>query len=276
MVNDTVQGASPPLEARGIAASYGRAPILQDVSLLAHPGQLTVLAGPNGSGKSTLLSVMSRVLQPSGGCVLLDGKAIADLRSKEIARRLGLLPQAPLVPEGLTVYELVSRGRYPHQGILKQWRDEDEKAVVSALAVTGTQGLADRQVDSLSGGQRQRCFIAMTLAQETPVLLFDEPTTFLDLRYQAEIMDLIASLSRDHGRAVVAVLHDLNSALQYADRIAFLKNGRIHRILESANDCTAELISEIFETQLVRVEHPISGRPAFLGDARTSHRVAGA
>jgi iron complex transport system ATP-binding protein len=252
------------LETRAVSVRYGDVDALADVSLLIPKGRLTVLAGPNGSGKSTLLSALSRVLAPTGGSVLLDGRAISQIPTKEVARSLGLLPQSPLVPESMSVYDLVSRGRYPHQGILKQWTAADEHAVLSAIAVTGLETLAGRPMQHLSGGQRQRAFIAMTLAQETRTILFDEPTTFLDLRYQAEVMDLIDSLCRDHGRTIVVVLHDLNAALQHADRLVFLKDGRIHTVLDEIGECSAGLIADVFETTVVRVDHPDTGRPAFL------------
>jgi len=252
------------LEAQALTAGYGANTVLHDVSLLVPEQRLTVLAGPNGSGKSTFLSLLSRVLKPTRGAVLLDGRAMVALPTRQIARSLGLLPQAPLVPEGISVYDLVSRGRYPHQGLLRQWSDADENAVEKALAATSLAPLAGRTVDSLSGGQRQRAFIAMTLAQETPVILLDEPTTFLDLRYQNEVMDLIGSLTHDHGRTVVAVLHDLNAALQYADRIVFLKAGRIHTVVEDLEACTEALIGDVFETAVTRLTHPVTGKPAFL------------
>lgn len=252
------------LETRALEAGYGALTVLHDISLLVPEKRLTVLAGPNGSGKSTLLSLLSRVIKPTRGAVLLDGRAMTALPTREIARKLGLLPQEPLVPGGISVYDLVSRGRYPHQGFMRQWSDEDEAAVENALAATSLSALSGRSVDSLSGGQRQRAFIAMTLAQETPVILLDEPTTFLDLRYQNEVMDLIGSLAQDHGRTVVAVLHDLNAAFQYADRIVFLKAGRIHTVVEHLETCTENLIRDVFETAVTRLIHPATGKPVFL------------
>lgn len=255
---------SEPLVAQNIDVAYGNNKILGDISLAVPAGRLTVLAGPNGSGKSTLLAALSRILTPSRGAVLLNGREMARIPTRDIARTLGLLPQNPLTPEGLTVYDLVSRGRYPHQGFLKQWTDADEAAVENALNVTALHELARRPVETLSGGQRQRCFIAMTLAQETSVILLDEPTTFLDLRHQVEIMELISSLTRDHRRTVVAVLHDLNAALQYADRLIFMKEGCIYRVVENTGECSPELIAEVFGVSLVQVVHPLTGKPAFL------------
>lgn len=255
---------SIPLVADQLTARYGQTPILHDVDVKIPAGKITILVGPNGSGKSTLLATLSRLLKPASGTVLLDGKALHTLPPRQVARRLGLLPQSPLVPEGLTVYDLVSRGRYPHQGFLRQWTDADESAVVTAMDLTGTVDYADRPLEALSGGQRQRCFIALALAQQTDIILFDEPTSYLDLRYQVEIMDLIGRLSRDHGRTVVAVLHDLNFAMQYADRLIFLKKGRIHRVLEDVAACTVDLVEEVFETPVVRMTHPDSALPVFL------------
>lgn len=256
--------ATPLLHARGVTADYGAGPVLDDVDLLVPEGRLTVLVGPNGSGKSTLLATLARLMRPRRGAVLLDGRDIFGLPTRAVARRVGLLPQSPLVPEGLSVHDLVARGRYPHQSLLRQWSAADEAAVTRALTVTGTLDLADRPVDGLSGGQRQRCFIALALAQETGILLFDEPTSFLDLRYQIDVMELIAALPRDHGRTAVAVLHDVNFALNYADRLVFLKHGRIHAVVEPAVSCSAALVAEVFETPVVATTHPQTGVPVFL------------
>ncbi|MEN0118164.1 MAG: ABC transporter ATP-binding protein [Agrobacterium cavarae] len=264
MREDTKSGGAILLDAQALSAAYGANVVLDDVSLLVREGQLTVLAGPNGSGKSTLLSLLARILKPAHGAVLLNGRDISTTPSKEIAKKLGLLPQTPLVPERITVYDLVSRGRYPHQGFLKHWSQSDEAAVTQALSATSLADLAGRAVDSLSGGQRQRAFIAMTLAQETSVILLDEPTTFLDLRFQNEVMDMIGRLTGELGRTVVAVLHDLNAAFQYADRIIFMKAGRIHTIVDDLDVCSEELIRDVFETTVTRLSHPATGRPAFL------------
>lgn len=260
----TTAACSHPLEVVSIDAGYRDALVLKDVSLLIPEGRMTVLAGPNGSGKSTLLAVLARLLRPQGGSALLDGREIASVPTRQVATRLGLLPQNPLTPEGLTARDLVERGRYPHQGFLRQWSDADERAVADALAITGTTEFAGRPVESLSGGQRQRIWIAMVLAQETGIILFDEPTTFLDLHYQVEVMDLLKRLVRDHGRTVVAVLHDLNFALQYADRIAFLKNGQLRQVIEHPSACTSELIRDIFAIEVVSVAHPQTGLPLFM------------
>ena len=271
-INILPEAAPAPLVAEEISAGYGRQMVVDGISLSVPEGKMTVLVGPNGSGKSTLLSVMARLLKPMGGIVRLDGKELHRMPTREVARRLGLLPQSPLLPEGLTVYDLVSRGRYPHQGFLRQWTEADDAAVEHALAVTDTLDFAARPVDSLSGGQRQRCWIAMALAQETPVILLDEPTTFLDLHYQVEVLDLLRHLTRDHGRTIVAVLHDLNFALQYADRIVFLRDGAIRCVAEHPDECTADLIRDVFNVEVVRLSHPETGMPLFLPSARTAGR----
>ena len=190
-------------------------------------GVVTAIVGANACGKSTLLRALARLLKPQAGAVLLDGHEIRSIKTKEVARRLGLLPQSPIAPEGITVGDLVARGRSPHQTLLQQWSDADEAAVVAALHATGTHDLADRAVDELSGGQRQRVWIAMALAQETPILLLDEPTTFLDIAHQIEVLDLVADLNERRGATVVMVLHDLNQACRYADHVIAMSNGSI-------------------------------------------------
>lgn len=257
-----------------VTAGYQRSTVLSDVSMVIPKGKFTALAGPNGSGKSTLLSVLSRILKPSDGTVHLDGHDIRTLPTREVARRLSLLPQSPIAPEGLSVYDLVSRGRYPHRGILKSWDGADEDAVNRALEMTGIAELSARTVDSLSGGQRQRCFIALALAQDTATILFDEPTTFLDLRYQVEIMELLSSLARTANKTVVAVLHDLNAALQYADRIVLMKDGAIHHVVETVEQCTARHIETVFDTKVIAVRHPTTGKPIFLPDPHPGAHVA--
>ncbi|WFS04346.1 ABC transporter ATP-binding protein [Rhizobium tumorigenes] len=253
-----------PLSAREVSAGYGRQTVLAGISLDIGAGKLTALVGPNGCGKSTMLATIARLMKPSAGNVLLEGHDIHVLPTRSVARKLGLLPQSPVVPEGLTVYDLVSRGRHPHQGFLKQWTDKDEQAVRQALEVTDLSDLLHRPVDSLSGGQRQRCWIAMALAQQTPVILLDEPTTYLDLHYQVEVMELLRHLAHDHDRTIVVVLHDLNFAIQYADCVVFLKNGAIRHIAADPGTCTAELIEDVFSVQVIRLTHPQTGKPVFV------------
>ncbi|WP_342322369.1 ABC transporter ATP-binding protein [Kosakonia sp. BYX6] len=247
-----------------LSAGYHKQIIVDDISLTIPSGKMTVLVGANGSGKSTLLSTIARMLKPLGGSVLLDGKAIHQQPTKTVSRQLGILPQSPIVPEGLTVFELVSRGRFPWQSFMRQWSEEDELAVLEALNLTGTAEFAHQTVDSLSGGQRQRCWIAMALAQQTPVILLDEPTTFLDLRYQVEILELLHSLTRDHGRTVVVVLHDLNFAVNYGDTLVFLKQGRLQGVIHEGDDCTPELIKNVFDVDVQMSVNPLTGKPFFM------------
>lgn len=252
------------LSVTALKAGYGARLVVDGVSFTVRPGRMTALIGPNGSGKSTLLSTMARLLKPLGGAVRLDGRSIHTLPTRALARELGILPQSPLVPEGLTAFELVSRGRYPHQGFLRQWSDADDAAVEAAMRLTGTLDFARLPVESLSGGQRQRCWIAMAMAQETQVILLDEPTTFLDLRYQVEVLDLLHRLCRDQGRTVVAVLHDLNMALAYADTVLCLKAGRLRAMAEDGAGLDAADIADIFGVNVTSVAHPVTGKPVFI------------
>lgn len=247
-----------------LSAGYHQQVIVDNISLALPAGKMTVLVGANGSGKSTLLGTIARMLKPLGGSVLLDGKAIHQQPTKAVSRQLGILPQSPIVPEGLTVFELVSRGRFPWQSFMRQWSEDDELAVQEALNLTGTAGFAHQPVDSLSGGQRQRCWIAMALAQQTPVILLDEPTTFLDLRYQVEILDLLHSLTRHHHRTVVVVLHDLNFAVNYADTLVFLKQGRLQGVLHEGDPCTPELIKNVFDVDVQMSVNSLTGKPFFM------------
>lgn len=252
------------IELKQLFAGYRHHSVIEDVNLTIPHGKMTVLVGANGCGKSTLLSTIARMLKPLGGNVLLDGKAIHQQPTKAVSRQLGLLPQSPLVPEGLTVFELVSRGRFPWQNFLQQWSDNDEQAVEQALRLTGTTEFAHLPVDSLSGGQRQRCWIAMALAQQTPIILLDEPTTFLDLRYQVEILELLHSLTRHHGRTVIVVLHDLNFAINYGDMLVFLKQGQIQGVTHDGKNCTPELIKAVFDVEVQMSINPLTGKPFFL------------
>jgi len=247
-----------------LCAGYREKAVLHDIESDIPRAQMIALVGPNGSGKSTLLSTMARLISPSSGQVCLDGKSVHRMPTKDLARKLGILPQNPITPEGMKVFDLVARGRFPHQGLFKQWTDADEQAVQTAMQLTDTLQFADRQVDDLSGGQRQRCWIAMAIAQETETILLDEPTAFLDMRYQVEILDLLHTLTRRHGRTVVVVLHDLNSAIAYSDAILFLKDGRLVGTPVAPQDCSPQLISEVFEIDVVAANHPQTGRPFML------------
>ncbi|MFE4111465.1 MULTISPECIES: ABC transporter ATP-binding protein [Kosakonia] len=261
-VENQAEGQGIVLES--LSAGYHSKVIVDNITLSIPPEKMTVLVGANGSGKSTLLGTIARMLKPLGGSVLLDGKAIHQQPTKAISRQLGILPQSPIVPEGLTVFELVSRGRFPWQSFMRQWSEEDEQAVIDALNLTGTAEFAHQTVDSLSGGQRQRCWIAMALAQQTPVILLDEPTTFLDLRYQVEILELLHSLTRDHGRTVVVVLHDLNFAVNYGDTLVFLKHGRLQGVIHEGEACTSEMIKSVFDVDVQMSINPLTGKPFFM------------
>lgn len=234
--------------------SYGERLVLSEVSIAVADGKLTILVGANGSGKSTLLKTLARILSPSSGTVLLDGKDIHKTPTREVACKLGLLPQGPIAPEGLTVRELVGQGRFPHQGIMRQWTREDERAVEMAMQRALVSEFADRSVDSLSGGQRQRCWIAMVLAQETGLLLLDEPTTFLDLKVQVDLMELLAELAHKDGRTLVVVLHELNLAAAYADHLVMMKDGCIAHAGTSDDIFTATHLKEVFDlnAQVIR------------------------
>ncbi|GAA4920851.1 ABC transporter ATP-binding protein [Nesterenkonia rhizosphaerae] len=248
------------LAAADLACGYDERSVLKELNLQIPEESFTVIIGPNACGKSTLLRSLARLIRPAAGEVLLDGDAISSVPTKQLARTIGLLPQTSLAPEGITVADLVSRGRHPHQSLLRRWGREDEAAVRHALEVTGTTELASRAVDELSGGQRQRAWIAMTLAQQTPILLLDEPTTYLDIAHQIEVLELCTQLQRD-GRTLVAVLHDLNQALRYATHLVAMREGQI--IAQGAPEeiGTAELVREVFGIDSLVIEDPETGRP---------------
>lgn len=248
------------LAAESVTLAYDGAEIVRDLSVQIEPGSFTVIIGPNACGKSTLLRGLARLLAPRAGRVVLDGRAIAELPAKEVARQLGLLPQTAIAPEGITVRELVGRGRYPHQGLFRQWSSADDVAVDEALAATASTELAARPVDALSGGQRQRVWVAMVLAQETGLLLLDEPTTFLDVAHQVELMELFAELN-ERGRTIVAVLHDLNHAARYASRIVAMRGGRILAEGTPAEVITSARVHEVFGLANVVVDDPVTGGP---------------
>lgn len=251
---------APHLAAQSITLGYKDRTICRDLSLAVQPGSFTVIIGPNACGKSTLLRALARLLAPVEGTVLIDGHDIAKLPTKSVARRLGLLPQSFAAPNGITVSELVGRGRYPHQSIFRQWSAADEVAVHSAMADTDIAGLADQPIDTLSGGQRQRAWVAMALAQETSLLLLDEPTTFLDIAHQIELLDLFATLNRK-GRTIVAVLHDLNQASRYASHLVAMRNGTIVAQGNPEEIVTPEMIKSVFDLESVVIPDPITGSP---------------
>ncbi|MGY4645238.1 ABC transporter ATP-binding protein [Cellulomonas sp. URHB0016] len=252
--------AASPLVAEGVTLAYDRLVVARDLDLAVAPGSFTVIIGPNGCGKSTLLRALARTLTPRSGRVLLDGVPIGRMRSKDVAKRLALLPQGPIAPESITVGDLVARGRYPHQGILRQWSAADARAVGAALAATEVDDLRDRFVADLSGGQRQRVWLAMALAQETDLLLLDEPTTFLDIAHQVEVMDLCARLHAE-GRTLVAVLHDLNQAARYATHLVAMRDGRVVAQGRPEDVVTEPLVQDVFGLACRVVPDPETGMP---------------
>lgn len=252
------------LHAEKIRLSYGDRVIVDALDLEVPPGLITSIVGANGCGKSTLLRALARLLGPTSGHVILDGKDISSQRSRDVARVLGLLPQSPVAPEGITVADLVGRGRHPHQRALARWTAHDYEAVADALDATGIADLADRSVDELSGGQRQRVWIAMALAQETDILLLDEPTTFLDVAHQVEVLDLLTDLREARGTTIVMVLHDLNLAARYSDRLIAMQSGRIHANGTPEDVVTSELVSDVFGLKSQILTDPVSGKPAVM------------
>jgi iron complex transport system ATP-binding protein len=249
------------LQAADLKVGYGDHMVVDGLDLDIIGGTVTCVIGPNGCGKSTLLRAMGRLLPARGGAVLLDGKRIDQLPTREVAKVLGMLPQAPQAPEGLTVADLVARGRQPHQAWYRQWSTDDEAAVAEALTLTNMDDLADRTVDELSGGQRQRAWISMALAQGTDLLLLDEPTTYLDLAHQIDVLDLVQRLHDEMGRTVVMVLHDLNLAARYADHLVAMKNGRIVIQGPPTEVLTEDVLLEVFALDAKVVPDPVSGTP---------------
>lgn len=254
------------LSARELTLAYEDREVVHQLKLAVPDGKVTVIVGPNACGKSTTLRALGRLLKPRGGAVLLDGEALAKLPTKKIAQQIGLLPQTPVAPEAITVADLVARGRQPHQHWWQQWSDEDERAVTQAMERTDVAALAERSVDELSGGQRQRVWIAMAIAQETDILLLDEPTTYLDIAHQVEVLDLVRQLAADtqegaRGRTVVVVLHDLNQAARYADHLVAMKQGRIVAEGAPADVVTEDLVREVFGLDCVVVPDPVTGSP---------------
>lgn len=254
------QDATPPLAAVNATIGYEQRVISEKLSVRIPPGSFTAIIGPNACGKSTLLRALARIIRPSAGEVLLDGRVIHSYRSKEVARRLGLLPQTSLAPEGIRVADLVARGRMPHQSLIQQWRPQDEQAVTEALEATRTSEFSERLVDELSGGQRQRVWIAMLLAQQTPILLLDEPTTFLDIAHQYELLGLLRRLHGE-GRTLVAVLHDLNQAARYADHLIVMRGGEVVATGAPGEVLSARLVEEVFGVPVRVMEEPVSGSP---------------
>ncbi|KJL29817.1 ABC transporter ATP-binding protein [Microbacterium oxydans] len=251
------------LLARDISLGYGDTPIISTLTLEVPDDSFTIIIGPNACGKSTLLRGFARLLRPTTGAVLLDGAELKTYKPKEAARRLGLLPQSSIAPDGITVADLVGRGRFPHQNAMRTWSSADERAVADALAATGVTELSRRLVDELSGGQRQRVWVAMALAQQTKHLLLDEPTTFLDIAHQIDLMELFADLHRN-GTTLVAVLHDLNHAARYATHLVAMRDGAVVAQGDPREIITAEIVEAVYDLPCTVITDPVSGTPLVL------------
>jgi iron complex transport system ATP-binding protein len=256
------------LSAESLRLAYGDRTVVDGLDMQVPAGRITAIVGANGCGKSTLLRALARLIAPRSGQVVLDGMALHTRPTKEVARTLGLLPQAPVAPEGIVVADLVGRGRHPHQKMLARFTAHDYEVVAQSLAATGISEFADRPVDELSGGQRQRVWIAMALAQQTDILLLDEPTTFLDLAHQVEVLDLLTDLNRDRGTTIVMVLHDLNLAARYADHLFAMCGGAIVASGEPSSVVTSDLIREVFDMDALVVPDPVSGTPIVIPRGR--------
>jgi iron complex transport system ATP-binding protein len=256
------------IRTESLVSGYGSTTVVDGVDLEIPAGRISVIVGANACGKSTLLKTISRLLTPTGGSVLLDGQRIDLMPRKELARTLGLLPQQPTAPEGIVVTDLVGRGRHPHQKLFRSWTADDDRAVTEALSATGVLDLADRAVDELSGGQRQRVWIAMALAQQTDILLLDEPTTFLDVSHQVEVLDLLADLNHARGTTIVMVLHDINLAARYADHIFALRRGRLIASGAPSEVITSDLVRAVFDLDSLVIPDPVSGTPLVLPRGR--------
>ncbi|WP_134323307.1 ABC transporter ATP-binding protein [Cumulibacter soli] len=248
------------LSAESLRVDYGDKPVIEDLSLQIASQSFTAIIGPNGCGKSTLLKTFARVIRPSAGQVLLEGERVNSMRSRAVARRMSLLPQSPIAPDGITVRDLVARGRHPHHTLLRQWSHEDERAIDDALDRTGLTELASRRVAALSGGQRQRAWVAMVLAQDTQIILLDEPTTFLDIAHQYELLELCMQLNRE-GRTIVVVLHDLNQAARFASELVVLREGRIWQTGSPAEVMRERMLREVFGLSAEVVPDPLTGTP---------------
>lgn len=251
-----------------LVAGYENKTVIQDVSLVLPSSKISVIIGSNGCGKSTLLKTMARLIKPSSGSITIDGKLLAKIASKPLARIVGMLPQSPIVPEGITVADLVGRGRFPHQSLFGGWSKKDYEAVAEAMEIMKITEFANHHIDELSGGQRQRVWIAMALAQQTDILFLDEPTTFLDITYQVEILDLLTDLNRKHGTTIVMVLHDINLSARYADHIFALHSGKL--VAEGMPDkvITSTLVKDIFGLDCAVIKDPVAGSPMIVPKGR--------
>lgn len=244
-----------------LQTGYGEKTVIKELSLMIPSNKISVIIGANGCGKSTLLKSLSRLLKPKCGAILLDDKSINDYFSKNIAKMIGLLPQSPVIPEGITVADLVSRGRYPYQKMFQGMTKTDYKAVEEALELMGILDLADVSVDELSGGQRQRVWIAMSLAQDTDILLLDEPTTFLDIAYQVDILEKLTELNRKKGTTIVMILHDINLSAKYGDYLIAMKKGAVVATGTPEEIVTEEIMKEIYDLDCIVCEDPLCGAP---------------
>jgi len=261
------------LAAEGLAVGYDQRQIIDDLSVEIPTGKITVIVGANACGKSTLLKTLARLLKPSKGSVLLDGKSIQSIPTREVATKLGLLPQSPTAPEGITVADLVGRGRYPRTRWIRQWTKTDDEAVAQAMTSTDVLEIADRPIDELSGGQRQRVWIAMALAQETDILLLDEPTTFLDLTHQFEVLDLLVDLNKRDARTIVLVLHDLNQACRFGDHLIAMKDGAIVAKGNPDDVITEEVVHDVFGLRVKIIPDPVAGTPMVVPLGRHTTRT---
>ena len=266
------ESPSHNLEAKNLTLAYDSAAIIRNLNLAIPAGKTTVLVGANGCGKSTLLRGLTRLLKPKLGQVYLDGKAIAKLKAKTVAKKMGMLPQSPVAPEGLTVKDLVAMGRYPYQSWLQQWSSDDEAQVAEALSITTMTELADRPLDSLSGGQRQRAWIAMVLAQDTDILLLDEPTTYLDLSHQVDLLDLLDELQSSKGKTIVMILHDLNLSCRYADYLVAVQQGKVYATGTPKQVMTEEMVRDVFNLESRIVPDPLSDTPMCIPMGRKTLR----
>ncbi|WP_409251899.1 ABC transporter ATP-binding protein [Bacillus sp. SCS-153A] len=249
------------LQTESLTLSYGDRIIINELDLEIPKGEITVFIGGNGCGKSTLLRSLARLLKPQTGSVLIDGSAIAKLSTKDVAKKLAILPQSPTAPEGLTVLQLVKQGRYPHQSWLKQWSQKDEEIVTNALRATKMEEFQHRRVDELSGGQRQRAWIALTLAQDTDIILLDEPTTYLDMTHQIEILDLLFELNEKEERTIIMVLHDLNLACRYAHNIVAIRDQKIFAQGKPEEVVSCNLVKNVFDMDCQVTSDPLFGTP---------------
>ena len=255
---------STALHVKDLSVGYGERTVLDTLNVDIKRGAITSIVGPNGCGKSTLLRTMSRLLNPAKGEIVLDGKSIHDIPTRKLATQLGLLPQTPIAPDGIVVADLVGRGRTPHQGILGRWSQQDYDIVAEALETTGISDLAERSIDELSGGQRQRVWIAMALAQRTETLLLDEPTTYLDVKHQLDVLDLLTELNRDRGTTIVMVLHDLNLAARYSDELVAVSGGKVFAHGHPREVITKENVKSVFGIDSVIITDPVSDQPAVM------------